>query len=47
MRIEIDTTADKVVSQGEDIRIKLESFDLPDTISESHVLFSDGDAGAN
>ena len=42
MRIEIDTTADKVVSQGEDIRIKLESFDLPDTISESHVLFSDG-----
>ena len=42
VRIEIDTTATAVVSQGEDISIKLGSFDLPDTISESHVLFSDG-----
>ena len=42
VRIEIDTTATAEVSQGEDISIKLGSFDLPDTISESHVLFSDG-----
>ena len=44
MRIEIDTRATAVVSQGEDISIKLKSFDLPATISESHVLFSDGDS---
>ena len=42
VRIEIDTTATAEVSQGEDISIKLSSFDLPATISESHVLFSDG-----
>ena len=43
VRIEIDTTATDEVSQGEDISIKLKSFDLPATISESHVIFSDGD----
>ena len=42
VRIEIDTTATDEVSQGEDISIKLSSFDLPATISESHVIFSDG-----
>ena len=42
VRIEIDTTATDEVSQGEDISIKLKSFDLPATISESHVIFSDG-----
>ena len=46
VRIEIEANAGVEVPAGEDINIKLKSFDLPDTISESHVLFSDGDAGA-
>ena len=46
VRIEIEADAGVKVPAGEDINIKLKSFDLPDTISESHVLFSDGDAGA-
>ena len=45
VRIEIEADAGVEVPAGEDINIKLSSFDLPDTISESHVLFSDGDAG--
>lgn len=47
VRIEIEANADVNVPPGEDINIKLKSFGLPDTISESHVLFSDGGGAAN
>ena len=42
VRIEIRANAGEEVTPGEDVSIKLKSFGLPDTISESHVLFSDG-----
>ena len=40
VRIEIEADAGDEVTPGEDINIKLKSFDLPETMSESHVLFS-------
>ena len=46
IRIEIQANAGVEVPAGEDINIKLKSFDLPSTIAESHVLFSDADDGA-
>ena len=45
VRIEISANAVAEVTPGEDINIKLASFDLPETMSESHVLFS-GAAGS-
>ena len=45
VRIEIEADAVAEVTAGEDINIKLGSFDLPETMSESHVLFS-GAAGS-
>ena len=45
VRIEIEADAGDKVTPGEDINIKLKSFDLPETMSESHVLFS-GAAGS-
>ena len=45
VRIEIEANAGAEVTPGEDINIKLASFDLPETMSESHVLFS-GAAGS-
>ena len=45
VRIEIEADAGDEVTPGEDINIKLKSFDLPETMSESHVLFS-GAAGS-
>ena len=47
VRIEIEANAGVNVPPGEDINIKLKSFSLPDTISESHVLFSDGGGAAD
>ena len=47
VRIEIEANAGDAVPAGEDINIKLKSFGLPDTISESHVLFSDGGGTAD
>ena len=40
VRIEIEADAGDKVPPGEDINIKLASFDLPETMAESHVLFS-------
>ena len=45
VRIEISANAVAEVTPGEDINIKLASFDLPETMAESHVLFS-GAAGS-
>ena len=45
VRIEIEANAGAEVTPGEDINIKLASFDLPETMAESHVLFS-GAAGS-
>ena len=45
VRIEIEADAVAEVTPGEDINIKLKSFDLPETMAESHVLFS-GAAGS-
>ena len=45
VRIEIEADAGDKVPPGEDINIKLASFDLPETMAESHVLFS-GAAGS-
>ena len=45
VRIEIETFATAPVALGEDISIKLTSFDLPDTLFESQILFSDGTGG--
>ena len=45
VRIEIEADAVAEVTPGEDINIKLASFDLPETMAESHVLFS-GAAGS-
>ena len=47
VRIEIETFATTAVANGEDITIKLASFDLPDIIFENQILISDGDASGS